>query len=78
MIQYTYYPAATTEVPDKPGVNRITWEDNDSALQSEWTEINREYFPTDPRTLPSPALAAVLSARPEEIEAIKKILGINN
>lgn len=77
-IQYTYYPAATELHPNKQGVNRITWEDNGSSSQENWSEITREYFPTDPRTLPSPALTAVLSATPEEIQAIRQILGINN
>jgi len=49
MIAYTYYPAATELHPEKPGVNRITWDDNGSKEESEWTEITREYFPSDPR-----------------------------
>jgi hypothetical protein len=77
MIQYTYYSAATEQFPDKSGVNRITWEDNNSSDQSKWTEITREYFPEDPRTQPSTALQAVMSAKPEELEAIRQILGIN-
>ena len=77
MIQYTYYSAATDLHPNKPGVNRITWEDNGSSNHSEWTEITRDYFSEDPRSQPSAALQAVLSARPEEIDAIKAILGIS-
>jgi len=75
-IQYTYYPAATDLHPNKPGINRITWEDNGSEDQSNWTEFTREYFPVDPRTQPSIALQAIMQATPEEIAEIKKILGI--
>ena len=75
-IQYTYYPAATDLHPDKPGINRITWEDNGSEDQSNWTEFTREYFPVDLRTQPSIALQAIMQATPEEIAEIKKILGI--
>jgi hypothetical protein len=75
-IQYTYYPAATDLHPDKPGVNRITWEDNGSSDSDNWTEFTREYFPEDPRTQPSTALQAVMDATSEDIDKIKKILGI--
>jgi hypothetical protein len=75
-IQYTYYPAATDLHPDKPGVNRITWEDNGSSDSDDWTEFTREYFPEDPRAQPSVALRAIMQATPQEIEQIKNILGI--
>ena len=77
MIQYTYYSAATDLHPNKPGVNRITWEDNGDTDSSNWTEITREYFLEDPRTPAlGVALQALLSATPEELEQIKSFLGI--
>lgn len=72
MTRYTYYDT----VQGKPGINRITWDDNGSENQNDWTEITREYMPVDPRTQPSAALAAVMTASPEEIQQIKQILGI--
>lgn len=78
MIQYTYYSASTNLHPNKPGVNRIIWEDNGDTNSSNWTEITREYLPEDPR-MPKPGVAiqALLEATPEEIEQIKSILNIN-
>lgn len=74
--RYTYYEAATPSHPNKSGVNRITWEDNGSEDQNDWVEITREYCPVDPRTKPSPALAALQQATPEEIQEIKNIIGL--
>jgi len=76
MIQYTYELAMTELHPNKQGVNRTSWEDNESSTQSEWTRLTKEYFPVDPRTQPSVALQAVMDATPEDIDKIKKILGI--
>lgn len=75
-IRYTYYTAATDLNPNKPGVNRITWEDNGSDDQAVWVEFTREYFPEDPRDKPSAALSALLASTPEEIAEIKRILGL--
>ena len=69
MITYEYYPAVKPDGSPKPGINRITYENN--------VEVTREYLPEDPRTQPATALQAVMSAKPEEIEQIKKILGIS-
>ena len=52
MIQYTYELAMTELHPNKQGVNRTSWEDNESSTQSEWTRLTKEYFPVDPRTQP--------------------------
>ncbi len=70
MTTYEYYPALNPDGSPKHGINRITFVDG--------IEYTREYFELDPRVQPSPALAAVLQATPEEIEQIKQILGINN
>jgi hypothetical protein len=77
MIQYTYYNAVKPDGSPKAGVNRITWEDNNSQNPQDWTEIIREYFLEDPRNSQQGlALQAVLNASQEEIAEIKKILGI--
>lgn len=60
--KFTFYPAATDIHPNKPGVNRIQWDDHDKPapegwenLPAEepanwgWTEVTREYLPEDPR-----------------------------
>jgi len=70
MTTYQYYTALKPDGSPKSGVNRITFIND--------VEVTREYFEVDPRTQPSPALAAVLQATPQEIEEIKQILGINN
>ena len=75
-LRYTYYSAATNLYPDKQGINRVTWEDNGSENEKEWTEFTREYFPKDPRNDNGIAVEALLKATPEELELIKSILGI--
>ena len=42
--------------------------------------VQKEYMPVDPRNIQqiSPALQAVMSAPPEDIEQIKRILGLIN
>lgn len=69
MITYTYESAATDLNPNKPGVNRITWDGD--------IMVNKEYFPEDPRDKPSAALSALLASTPEEIAEIKRVLGIS-
>jgi hypothetical protein len=68
MITYEYYPATKPDGSPKPGVNRITYINNE--------EITREYFEVDPRETQGSALQAVMQATPEEIEQIKSILGL--
>lgn len=58
METITYEPAATEQHPNKQGVNKITWRDG--------VMYSKEYCPVDPRTLPSPALAAWNAASDEE------------
>jgi len=75
-IRYTYYEAASIEYPSKEGVNRISWEDNNTEDEINWTEITREYFPSDPRQENGIAVKSLLAASDKEIEIIKSILGI--
>lgn len=69
-LRYTYESAYRPDGTEKPGKNRLTWEDNDSPNPADWTLIIKEYSPV------GKALQAIREASPDEIEEIKRILGI--